>query len=452
MRALITGSHGFIGREVVHQLQAASIPFDIVVRHEEPAFRTHFKAGPMDAPGAWHLAWPHGLTELSLAHYTAVVHLATARSRPNEEYDIAVAQHTTPVDHLVRAAARSNPECHIIFVSSQSATPAATSSYGRGKWLAEQVLRGSHSKWSVVQPGLVVGPNAGGLFGSILAVIKRSPLIPIPTGEAMQVQPVTVKTVAAVICAIVQNSSPHHEQKYSLALAPCSLFSLVGEVCRVQQLRRLRIPIPWRLIWGSLALLERLPIPLPVSRVNLSGLLHSDPLPSLGRIDALGVEIEALTPATFQAQPPTTPTSAECTLLCEQLFRASPTEEILQRYQETVDQQLYNGRFIDLPQIIERRLDAEAVEFAARRKGTELSQKFQALCYIAELSPHFLPHFISHRSQRLRGIFELFWSGVRSAWKLIYGHYLIWRFKLLEPRNATCAVTAECREKGFRDA
>lgn len=432
MRALITGSHGFIGSKVVQQLNAASIPFDIVVRHEEPDLPTRFEPGVGDAPGAWHLAWPRGLAELPLKSYTAVVHLATARSRPNEEYDLAVAQHTIPLEHLVQAAERTNPECHIIFVSSQSATPAATSSYGRGKWLAEQVLRGSRAKWSVVQPGLVVGPNAGGLFGSILAVVKRSPLIPIPTGRAMQVQPVKVQTVAAAICAIVRNPSAHHEQKYSLALPPRSLFTFISQICRAQGLHRLRLPIPWQLIWGTLAVVEKLPISLPVSRVNLSGLLRSDELPSQRQIQALGVEIDEPTACTFLSAEAQTGTSAECRFIFEQIFRAPPPHEVLRRYQETVDQKLYNGRFIDMRQIVEKRLDVEAIEFAARRTSTILSQKVQTICYLAELSPDLLPHFISHRTQRLRGLLELCWFGARSAWKLMYGTYLIRRYKLLQ--------------------
>jgi hypothetical protein len=82
--------------------------------------------------------------------------------------------------------------------------------------------------------------------------------------------------------------------------------------------------------------------------------------------------------------------------------------------------------------VVARRLDAEAVEFALRRRGTgrELTVKLQILCYLVEVRSAYLSEFVNTESCRPRAMVDLLGATVRSVWKLLKGEYLIRRHGL----------------------
>jgi hypothetical protein len=83
--------------------------------------------------------------------------------------------------------------------------------------------------------------------------------------------------------------------------------------------------------------------------------------------------------------------------------------------------------------VVEKRLDAEAVEFALRRRGLgkELTTKIQILCYIVEVRSAYLSEFVNTKSMRARAVAELFGATLQTAWKLVKGEYLVRRHGLL---------------------
>jgi hypothetical protein len=83
--------------------------------------------------------------------------------------------------------------------------------------------------------------------------------------------------------------------------------------------------------------------------------------------------------------------------------------------------------------IIERRLDAEAIEYALRRRkaGRELTRKFQILCYLAEARAAYQHEFFNRKERRGGAILALVAAAMRSAWKLVKGEALARRHGLL---------------------
>jgi len=86
--------------------------------------------------------------------------------------------------------------------------------------------------------------------------------------------------------------------------------------------------------------------------------------------------------------------------------------------------------------VVARRLDAEAVEFALRRrgKGGDLTRRMQILCYLVEVRRDYLDEFVNLESPA--GSVRAAWAAllmatVRSAWKLLKGEYLVRRHGLL---------------------
>ena len=83
--------------------------------------------------------------------------------------------------------------------------------------------------------------------------------------------------------------------------------------------------------------------------------------------------------------------------------------------------------------VVARKLDAEAVEFALRRRGQgrELARKMQILCYLVEVRPEYFDEFVNTESSRRRAWAALAGATLRSAWKLLKGEYLIRRHGLV---------------------
>jgi hypothetical protein len=87
--------------------------------------------------------------------------------------------------------------------------------------------------------------------------------------------------------------------------------------------------------------------------------------------------------------------------------------------------------------VVALRLDAEAVEFALRRRGLsgnpggDLARRMQILCYLVEVQPAYLGEFINVESSRGRAWAALLSATLRSAWKLVKGEYLVRRHGLV---------------------
>ena len=87
-----------------------------------------------------------------------------------------------------------------------------------------------------------------------------------------------------------------------------------------------------------------------------------------------------------------------------------------------------------IAKVVAGRLDAEAVEFALRRRGQagrELARKMQIVCYLVEVRPEYLDEFVNVKRSRLRAWAALAGAALRSAWKLLKGEYSIRRHGLV---------------------
>jgi SAM-dependent methyltransferase len=116
------------------------------------------------------------------------------------------------------------------------------------------------------------------------------------------------------------------------------------------------------------------------------------------------------------------------------LFRREPDELTVARY-EAAHRQLFPGEPSSpmIARIVERRLDAEAIEFALRRRGRarELTRKLQTLSYLAEARASYLDQFVNLEPSRAGAWAKLATATFGALWKLFKGEYLIRRHGLL---------------------
>lgn len=438
MKVLITGSNGFIGSALIAALQDAGIPFDIVQRDDSIGVQAQRITGTDAKYGEWRVQWPNGLSTIPFDEYTSVVHLALARPNPKDTMEEACSKHCQPVSALINGIINTKANCSILFMSSQSASRVAVSGYGRGKWEVEELLRASTVPWSIIQPGLIVGGSAKGLSAAIVRLAQKFPIIPVPSGGPMQVQPVLIDDITTACVKIIREPSRHRNKYYKLALPRRTFLRFIKETCTALSLSRILIPIPWQLISAMLRVSEFLPISLPFSRSNLEGLLCSEEIHAEKSCRELEISLNEPTCAFHFTSIPEdeSPIIAEARHLFYILFRATAPEDVIKHYVTAQQSPLFNGAWINMATIVSKRLDAEAIEFAVRGRKTILSQKLQAICYIAELNPTILSHFINKKQARIRAFIALGVAGVMSACKLAYGHYLVRRYKLFERGKA----------------
>jgi len=125
--------------------------------------------------------------------------------------------------------------------------------------------------------------------------------------------------------------------------------------------------------------------------------------------------------------------AAEARYLYAALFPRQPDPLVVERYCEA-----HRLLFPDRPasplvaRIVERRLDAEAIEYALRRQpeGRELTRKLQILSYLAETRPAGQDEFVNRRDRRGVAMLAVAGAALRSAWKRLKGELLVRRHGL----------------------
>lgn len=108
---------------------------------------------------------------------------------------------------------------------------------------------------------------------------------------------------------------------------------------------------------------------------------------------------------------------------------AAPGDELtLARYEAAHRQWFAEGETSPMvTRIIERRLDAEAVEFALRRRGRdqELTRKLLIVCYLAEAQAEYLGQFVQLERSPARAWAALIGAMLGAACKLVKGEFSI---------------------------
>jgi hypothetical protein len=116
------------------------------------------------------------------------------------------------------------------------------------------------------------------------------------------------------------------------------------------------------------------------------------------------------------------------------LFQLPLDPIVISRY-EAAHRQLFadEAQSVVVATVVARRLDAEAVEFALRRRGAgrQLTRKLQVICYLVEVRSAYYSQFVNTGSSRLRAVASLLAATLSCAWKRLKGEYLVRRHGLV---------------------
>jgi uncharacterized protein YbjT (DUF2867 family) len=284
---LLTGGTGFIGPHVVHALRAEGRDVRALIRDGADAGRLHAwgcetTTGEMTDPASLRRA---------VEGCNTVVHLVAILTGKPRDFERVMSQGTRD---LVSAAKDAGVERFVLM--SALGTDERTKElvpYYRAKWEMEQAVRGSGLEHVIFRPSFVFGKD-GGALAQFRRIARLAPVTPIVGPGTQRIQPIWVDDVAAYFAAAIEKPEAANRTFELGGPDVVTWNDFWSRLKRSLGLRRPSVHLPFALMRGQAAILERLPRP-PVTRDQLTMLQAGDNVVSnADAVDTFGLPLVSL--------------------------------------------------------------------------------------------------------------------------------------------------------------
>ncbi len=266
MNILITGAAGFLGSHVAELATRRGHKVRCLVRKTSNLENLNI---PREQIVFGDMTDSASLEEAVKGMY-AIIHCAATTSEGAPDLDLSRRVNVEGTRNLMRAAKEAGA-LRWIQISSMSAHPGSSSVYGRTKLEADEVVRKSHSDWTILRPSLIFGPGNQGLVAKTQSIMKKLPVLPVVGPGKEKIRPVFVTDVAHAALNCLESPVTIHKT-YMLGGADeielNDFFRKLG--ARIGANRPLiHLPVPVAmLIAKTLAILTRNP---PLTEDNVRG-------------------------------------------------------------------------------------------------------------------------------------------------------------------------------------
>ena len=185
-------------------------------------------------------------------------------------------------------AAKSAGVKNMIVVSTMSAFDGCKSIYGMAKLAIEKEAQKIGA--IIVRPGLVFGRNAGGMVGTLERLISLSRIVPL-IGNGCQVLYLAHENDLCRLMFKLANEPVSNLSKPIIAASEKGrTFRDILQVLASARGTKLRfIPVPWRLVWSGVKLLELVKLRIGLRSDSIISLVNLDPKPSFDLTKDIGV-------------------------------------------------------------------------------------------------------------------------------------------------------------------
>jgi uncharacterized protein YbjT (DUF2867 family) len=237
VRLLVTGGSGFLGAFVVREALDAGHTVLALARTGASA-ETVRRLGAQPVPGD--LSDPRSLDDAFL-------------SASGDGAEVLVNLPSLGFGHapVIVAAAEEAGLRRGVFVSTTGVTTSLPVRTKRVRLAAEQTIRDSDLDWTILRPTMIYGTAGDRNISRLLALLRRTPVLPVPGGGRRLQQPVHVQDLAqAVLAAAVGRVAVG--RTYDIAGPdPLTFRELLGESAAAVGRRTRLLPVPLRpAIWA----------------------------------------------------------------------------------------------------------------------------------------------------------------------------------------------------------
>lgn len=258
---LLTGATGLVGSALLRRLVAEGQPVRCLVRDPRrlgpQRVRVQIALGDLADPPSFRNA---------MRGVKTVVHLAAStRDQPRGSIEELAAIATW---RMVEAAQRAGVE-RFVFFSTLGASTHHRARLFRAKALAEQAVRESDMRSTVIAPSLVYAP--GDRWLTLLERLSLLPVVPVSGSGKAVCQPIWVEDVAGCVLAILRDRdapsrrstvAPHgsataHERHELAGPQTMTYNEVIDAVLRSLDRERSLLPVPTPIVSRMLRLLER---------------------------------------------------------------------------------------------------------------------------------------------------------------------------------------------------
>ncbi|MCL6476894.1 MAG: NAD(P)H-binding protein [Peptococcaceae bacterium] len=172
---LVTGSTGFVGSHLADDLLGQGYRVRVLVRE---------KTGPAGAEAVKGDVTQPASLESACAGVGTVVHLvAVIREKGRATFQSVNYRGTV---NMLQAAGKAGVK-RFIYLSALGAVNNPAYKYAHSKWMAEEAVKSSSLKWTILRPSVIYGRGFG-FFYRLVQSLRVSPpfMVPVPgRGEAL---------------------------------------------------------------------------------------------------------------------------------------------------------------------------------------------------------------------------------------------------------------------------
>ncbi|WGF89803.1 complex I NDUFA9 subunit family protein [Marinivivus vitaminiproducens] len=267
----VFGGTGFLGRHVIRRL--ANDGWRVVVPCRNLDHGVHLQ--PMGNVGQIvllrsDLSRDEGVARALHGAQAAVNLVGILQESGKATFD---AIHAELPARIAGEAARAGVR-RLVHVSAIGADPASKSHYARSKAAGEAAVKAAFPEATILRPSIVFGPEDS-FFNRFAAMARFAPALPLIGGGATRFQPVFVGDVADAVMAGLLDPQTGGVT-YELGGPQVYTFKeLMGYVLKLTGRRRFLANLPWDWATTQARLLERLPIPAPLTQDQVE-LLRTD--------------------------------------------------------------------------------------------------------------------------------------------------------------------------------
>jgi len=290
---LVTGVTGFLGTRLAELATARNWTVRGLAREEWDG------APAVPLANRFMGSLPEAVPAAAFEGVHAVVHCAaTATSIERTARAVNVAGTERVAALAVQAGVAA-----FVHISSSSAAPDALSTYGRSKFDGEVAVRNASRNRHpatmhtvILRPNLIVGPGGKGVYGSMVSMVERLPILPMLAGGRSIVQPIHVDDLCEAILRCLERAPELDGALLNLGHpVGIRLRDLLQLIARHRLGRKkLAVSVPIWPIYAVVAAAEALGLKLPVGKANLQGLKRAKRIETARDLEKLGLVLRPL--------------------------------------------------------------------------------------------------------------------------------------------------------------